>query len=201
MLHILSSILKLTLLPDTSCISILWTNNGQKRKCLKDLKFSETVERLERPLLSNIPHFAQEAGLQEGQGFSLPLIACFPPVLVPSHYSWFLKMVSSVSSKESSIVCIVLSVLASRHGNKPRCLNKLLFYWGGGIYARTKVKPSKIKAATTQFKSQIKEQIFFYRCMWISVLPSVIVVFHSHIYTSFPYIFQSLPFCERLLSF
>lgn len=200
-MHILSSILKLTLLPDTSCISILCTNNGQKRKCLKDLKFSETVERLERPLLPNIPHFAQEAGLQEGQGFSLPLIACFPPVLVPSHYSWFLKMVSSVSSKESSIVCIVLSVLASRHGNKPRCLNKLLFYWGGGIYARTKVKPSKIKAATTQFKSQIKEQIFFYRCMWISVLPSVIVVFHSHIYTSFPYIFQSLPFCERLLSF
>lgn len=34
------------------------------------------------------------------------------------------------------------------------------FLLGWGIYARTKVKPSKIKAATTQFKSKIKEKFF-----------------------------------------
>lgn len=77
------------------------------------------------------------------------------------------------------------------------------FLLGGGIYARTKVNLSKIKAATTvQITDQGTDFIFiFFHCLWISVLPSFIVFFHSCIHTPFPYIFQSLPFCERLLSF
>lgn len=81
-------------------------------------------------------------------------------------------------------------------------LNKLLFDWGGGIYARTKVEPSKIKAATTQFKSQIKEQIFFF------IIACGDLSFHQSSHFSllvsmllFLKTFQSLPFCERLLSF
>lgn len=128
LLHILSSILKLTILRDTTCISILCINNGQKKKCLKDLKFSEMKDK-KGPFFLTYPILLKKLGYKRVRVFlCFPLIAYFPPVLVHSYYSWFLKMVSSVSSKESSEVCIVFSVLASRDGNKPRCLNKLLFY-------------------------------------------------------------------------
>ncbi|CAI9179117.1 unnamed protein product [Rangifer tarandus platyrhynchus] len=63
-------------------------------------------------------------------------------------------------------------------------LNKLILYWGGGIYARTKIKPSIIKAAKTQIKNQ--GTFFFNQCLWTSVLPISRHVSPPYIHAPFP---------------
>lgn len=128
----------------------------------------------------------------------------FPPVLVPS---------SLIMVFEDSFICLQQRIINSlycftcagfQRWKRTKVFLKLLFDWGGGIYARTKVEPSKIKAATTQFKSQIKEQIFFF----FFIIACGVLSFHQSSHFSllvfmllFLKTFQSLPFCERLLSF
>lgn len=97
----------------------------------------------------------------------------FPPVLVPS---------SLIMVFEDSFICLQQRIINSlycftcagfQRWKRTKVFLKLLFDWGGGIYARTKVEPSKIKAATTQFKSQIKEQIFFFLSLLVEFCPSI----------------------------
>lgn len=94
-------------------------------------------------------------------------------------------------------------VLASREGDNLRCLSTSCFFIGvGEISTRTEVKPSRIKAAATQFKSKIKEKLFFIIACGSLSLPfsrdSVPLVSPLLLRMT---CFQSLPFCERSLSF
>ena len=115
--------------------------------------------------------------------------------------SWFMKIASFICVQQriiSSLYCFTYTGF-QRQKQTGVSLNKLILYWGGGIYARTKIKPSIIKAATTQIKNQ---GTFFYQCCGHLSFPSVIMFpLLISMLLFLPTCFQSLPFCERLLSF
>lgn len=99
--------------------------------------------------------------------------------------SWFMKIASFICLQQriiSSLYCFTYTGF-QRQKQTGVSLNKLILYWGGGIYARTKIKPSIIKAATPQIKNQ---GTFFYRCLWTSVLPTSHHVSPPYVHAPFP---------------
>lgn len=129
------------------------TKDGQKRKCLKEFRFSEREIR-KAPSFEHSVTFCSRSWAVRGSGFFLVFFSLHVSLQYWFIQSWFMKIASFICLQQriiSSLYCFTC-IGFQRQKQTGVSLNKLILYWGGGIYARTKIKPSIIKAATAQFK-------------------------------------------------
>lgn len=109
--------------------------------------------------------------------------------------SWFMKIASFICLQQriiSSLYCFTYTGF-QKQKQTGVSLNKLILYWGGGIYARTKIKPSIIKAATTQIKKS--------RNIFLSVLVDICPSHQSSCFpSSYPCSFSFLHVSCHFLS-
>lgn len=126
--------------PDSSCMSILCTKDGQRRERLKHLTFLGREERWERPLFLMDPILLK---LGCKRGFYFPFTACFPPVwfIHINHVLCVCVVFLFLFFKVTSFICLQQRIISSlycftcaglqRWKQTKVSLNRLLFYWGG----------------------------------------------------------------------